>query len=369
MKNRFHIQSVSIIFLFALGGWGIYSCQRASETSETPSDRICLDQLEHARFSFSYTEQEHVVETLNLNAKVTFNRDKLIPYVPMSGGTVTKVYFGLGDYIRKGQALVELRSSELAVLSSELTEAQTAYDLTAREKEVAKELHASGIISDRDLLVATNEHLKAKSHLESTLETFEILGGRSGVLTQTITSPSNGYIIEKNVSPGMQIHSGDGPIFTLSDLNEVWVEANVYESELSKIQKGQKVRIKTLAWPDTLFYGQIDHISSILDPVERVLKARISIDNSLGLLKPEMYARVAVEKKLDLQLTTVPTQALIFDRNTYFLIVANDNCDPDVIEVNVFTQNHNKTYLQDHITPGTRIVSENQLLLYQALMY
>ncbi len=369
MKNRFHIQSISVIVLFALGGWGIYSCQRAAETSETPAERICLDQLEHARFSFSHTEQEHVVETVNLNAKVTFNRDKLIPFIPMSGGTVTMVYFGLGDYVRKGQALIELRSSELAVLSSELTEAQTAYDLAVREKEVAKELHAGGIISDRDLMIATNEYMKAKSHLESTLETFEILGGKSGALTQTITAPSNGYIIEKNVSPGMQIHSGDGPIFTLSDLDEVWVEANVYESELSKIQKGQQVSINTLAWPDTVFYGQIDHISSILDPTERVMKARISIDNSSGLLKPEMYARVAVEKNLDMKLTTVPTKALIFDRNTYFLIIANDNCDPEALEVRVFAQNRDKTYLQDDIIPGTRVVSENQLLLYQALMY
>lgn len=360
-SNSFGFILACIVFLF--------SCEGAVREERQEAESLCLDQFEHARFNFTNVDQAHVVEEIHLNARVTFNRDKVIPYVPVIGGSVTGVHFSLGDFVRRGQLLAELRSSELAVAAKELTAATTAYELAKQEKSVARELYAGGILSGRDMLQARNALLEAMAALETARETFDIFGGSSETVKQHIVAPSHGYIVEKNVNPGMQVHAGDGPIFVLSDLSEVWVEASVYESDMARIRIGQQVRIHTLAWPDSVFTGVIDHLSNVLDPADRALRARIRVKNSDGMLKPGMYARVTVENILDKKLTTIPTNAMVFDRNAHFLIIANNDCELHTKQVHVFTRGRDKTFILDDIPPGTRIVSENQLLLYQALNY
>jgi cobalt-zinc-cadmium efflux system membrane fusion protein len=69
----------------------------------------------------------------------------------------------------------------------------------------------------------------------------------------------------------------------------MWVLANVFEADISKIKEGQAARVTTLAYPDKVFNGKIDKVSEVLDPSNKALRVRVKIDNPQMLLKPEMF--------------------------------------------------------------------------------
>ncbi|MEJ7684062.1 MAG: efflux RND transporter periplasmic adaptor subunit [Segetibacter sp.] len=91
-------------------------------------------------------------------------------------------------------------------------------------------------------------------------------------------------------------------LFTISDLKDVWVMANVFEADIPKVKEGYAVKVTTLAYPDKVFYGRVDRVSEVLDPEDKALKVRVKLENQDMMLKPEMFTRVIVtnEEKIKL---------------------------------------------------------------------
>lgn len=88
-------------------------------------------------------------------------------------------------------------------------------------------------------------------------------------------------------------------LFTVSNLNDVWVLANVYESNISKVHLGDNVEVTTLSYPGRVFHGKIDKILNVLDPTNKVMKIRVVLPNPDYALKPEMFTSVNVQSKSD----------------------------------------------------------------------
>ena len=130
----------------------------------------------------------------------------------------------------------------------------------------------------------------------------------------------------RNINEGMQIRTDNSSnLFTISDLNTVWIWANVYESDISKIQAGNLVKASTISYPDLTFTGQIAKISNILDPESRVVKVRTEISNPGELLKPEMFATVEIYPKSPVHTLAVPTKAIFLEHNLNYIIIKKDN--------------------------------------------
>ena len=106
-------------------------------------------------------------------------------------------------------------------------------------------------------------------------------------------------MIARNVNPGAEVqgqYSGGTAVelFTVGELDSVWVFADVFEMDLARVQRGAPVSIKVVAYPDKAFAGKVDWISDALDPTSRTARVRCSIPNPSRELKPEMYATVAI---------------------------------------------------------------------------
>ena len=197
--------------------------------------------------------RERVQGTITLNAKITAEEDKYVEIFPLVGGNVTSVNVESGDYVKKGDVLAVIHSGEVADMERQLTEAQGDLAQARKNLEVQKDLYSSKLSSERDLLSARKELEKMEANLTRTEELFKIYntGKKSEYL---VTAPITGFVTDKKISHDMLLRSDNAQnIFTIAQIDEVWVVANVYESDISRISEGMEAEIRTLSYPDKLF--------------------------------------------------------------------------------------------------------------------
>jgi cobalt-zinc-cadmium efflux system membrane fusion protein len=315
------------------------------------------------------TVKSAIVENeLRLTGKVTFDEGRVIKIFPLAGGNINAVDVELGDYVQKNQILANIHSSDVSGYDKDLAVALSNVTISEKNLEVAKELYKSGYSTEREYLMALNENEKAKSELTRIKDVLTLFG-KSDKANYVIRAPISGFIVEKNVNSDMQIRSDNtNNLFTISDLKTVWVMASVYESDIEKIKAGYTVAVTTLSYPSKVFTGKIDKLFHVLDPLEKVMKVRVRLDNTDYLLKPEMYANVMVSyTDKDISKLFVPSKAVIFDKNKYFVMVCNGKCNIETREVELFKTTGCKTYIEKGLKEGDRIISKSQLYIYDAL--
>ncbi len=126
----------------------------------------------------------------------------------------------------------------------------------------------------------------------------------------TITSPATGVITERLVTAGQYVNEG-APLFSVGSLSTVWVFAELFENDLGRIAVGAPSVVTTEAFPGKLFQGRVAFVDPVINPETRTLKVRIDLDNSQGLLKPEMFVKVKL-KSHKLRELAVPEGAVLF---------------------------------------------------------
>lgn len=156
-------------------------------------------------------------------------------------------------------------------------------------------------------------------------------------------------------------------IFTISELDDVWVMANVFETDIAKIKEGYEADVVTVSYPDEPFHGKIDKINNFLDPATKTMQVRIRIDNKNMLLKPEMFATVYVKYTDHDEKIAVPSAAVIFDNSKNYVLVFKDKFNIAVRQVEVAKTSGDLTYLSSGLQADEKVISKNQLLIYDAL--
>jgi len=127
------------------------------------------------------------------------------------------------------------------------------------------------------------------------------------------------------------------------------------------------VDITTLSYPGEIFPARINRVSQVFDPEEKVLKARIIIANKDLKLKPEMSVVVRLKNETSEKSIAVPSDALIFDDNRYFVVIKDSRGDFHVREVQLKGHNNNISYVHSGLSEGEEVVVGNQLLIYSGL--
>src|SRR3990170_1993033 len=157
-------------------------------------------------------------------------------------------------------------------------------------------------------------------------------------------------------------------LFRIADLSKVIVEGDVFESDVSKVKLGQDTRIKLDAYPDKVFTGKVTFVASQLDPMKRTLHLWVSIDNKEGLLKPELFARVALVVKHSKEVLTVPVEAIIDDGAEKFVFVKNGN---KFVRQDVATGVSDDRYVEitDGLYPGDQVVTDGNRQIYTKWLF
>jgi len=290
-------------------------------------------------------------EELSLTGKVSADPDKTVSYSSLVNGVIVKSYFTLGDRVGKGQTMLDIRSAELSNLQSELKIAQ-------RNLQSVQALHESGMATERELVEARSTYEKLQSDLA-------LYGESKGNGIFSITAPASGYVIGKYGNTGSTVSAGSESLFSIADLSTVWVEANIYAGNLQFVREGQNVEITSVAYPKEVFRGKINFISQVFDPEDKALKARIVLPNPGLKLKPEMSVVVKLFNEPNAEMVAIPSEAVIFDNNSYFVVVSNAGFT--IREIVPFDRQNGITYVSEGLQSGEEVVVKNQLLIYKHL--
>lgn len=304
---------------------------------------------------------------LTFFGKITADNNKLIEVYPIVGGNVTRVYVELGDYVKKGQLLATIRSTEVASFEKDLEDAKNDVIIAKNNLKVAQELFDGKLNTEKDVLEAKSLLTKAESQLTRIQETYQIYNIQKGAIYE-VRSPLTGFIIQKSINEDMLLRSDKSEnIFDIAEINDVWALANVNESEINQVKLGYHAEVTTISYPDKIFEGHVDKIYNIIDPETKAMKVRIKLHNENFLLKPDMRASIKLFFTEDQKMISVPSAAIIFDKSKYFVMVYHDRNTIETRQVDVFRQVGGTTYIKSGIKEGELVMTANQLLVYDAL--
>lgn len=362
MKNTYkYLLGIGYCFL-------LFGCGNNVEKIENDHKTFVLSDTMMARIETAEAKIQRVQGQLRLNGKVQANEDKMVEIYPLVGGSVSDVNVELGQFVKKGEVLAVIRSGEVADFDRQLTDAESDVAVAEKNLRITQDLHESKLAGDKDLIASRKELDKAKAELKRIQEIFRIYGINNKA-EYVVTAPFGGFVIEKNITRDMQLRSDIADnIFTIAQISEVYVTANVYETEISKIKEGMMTKISVLAYPDKIFEGKIDRIFTVLDPATQTMKVRIKLPNEDFALKPEMNATLTVDfNDGDLNMVAIPSSAVIFDKDKNFVMVFKDKYNIETRVVEVYRQSGTIAYIKSGLEEGEKVVSKNQLFIYDAL--
>ncbi|HXX67473.1 MAG TPA: efflux RND transporter periplasmic adaptor subunit [Polyangiaceae bacterium] len=233
-------------------------------------------------------------------------------------GRVISIVASLGQRVKKGDPLAVIESPDIGTAVSDVHKAEA--DLIAAEHDVnrKKALFEQKAGSAADLETSNDNYRKAKAEVERARQKEQLLRlDNVDVVTQryTLPSPVDGEILLRNINPGVEVqgqYSGGATVelFTIGELDKVWVLGDLYEINLARVHVGSPATVTVVAYPNRVFKGFVDWVSGSIDPNTRTVKVRCTFDNDEKLLRPMMYATVQISVDQERALA-VPRSAVL----------------------------------------------------------
>ena len=272
-------------------------------------------ELDRLHLKFDKVTAATVRVDVRVPGTVQPNAYKQVRVTPLLGGAVTQVSAELGQSVKRGQALAQIFSRELA-------EAQTAYaafnaELEAEHKKLVRtqELVRLGAASRQELEEIEANHQVHAAHLEEARQRLLQLGiddqqiGRQASSNIAIPSPLDGVVTSRSVNVGQVVMPGQ-ELLTITDLSSVWIEANLLENDFGAVRVGSQAVITTPAYPGRPYRGSVDYIDPQVDPQTRTAKVRVAVNNPGLALRLGMYMDVLFTSRAGATVLVVPKHAI-----------------------------------------------------------
>ena len=274
------------------------------------------------------TAGEHVAAPeLNVTGVVNPDVSRQVPVPSLTTGRIVEIDARLGDQVKKGQLLFQVRSSDIANAFSNYRQAvkneQLAVDnerLTKIQLNRATLLFDNGAIPKSGLEIAQNAEVGTQTALddarivtETAKEQLGLLGvdpeRPSGIVQ--VFAPVAGTITDQQITDQSAVQSYSAPApFTISDLSHVWIVCDVWENNMSQVHIGEFADVHLAAYPDRMLKGRISNILPIVDPNIRTAKVRLQVDNP-GLMRIGMFVTATFHGETMEKHATIPAAAIL----------------------------------------------------------
>jgi cobalt-zinc-cadmium efflux system membrane fusion protein len=362
----------------------------AAIKADTSTVRINTPQMQH--LALATVIMQGFREEKLATGKIAFNEEFMTPVFSPYAGRVTRVIAKPGDVVPPMSPLLELYTPDLIQAQSDLignataalAKAKNALILARRNEERQHQLYLekaaalkewqqaqadvtnaeSDVRAAEAALVAARDKLRAFG--KSAADIARIEHGHTDRVV-TVTSPLSGTITARKVGPGQFIRQDNtDPLFIIADLAQMWMLANVYESDAPWIKVGQPVEVRVMAYPEEVFKATITYIGAAVDPATHRVDVRAVVDNPAQKLKPEMFATFRIITHADIQYLAVPLSAVVRDGDKTSVWVAQPEHQFVRREVKVGLEQNGYVQVLSGLQAGEQVATEGGLLLGSA---
>jgi cobalt-zinc-cadmium efflux system membrane fusion protein len=280
---------------------------------------LSADQVREGKIDTGVVGEQSIDDAVLTTGRVTFDDVKVAHVYSPVTGRVGTVDAALGQRVKKGQALATITSPDVGQASSDLHKADADLIAAQHDFDRKKDLLEVKACTAAEYEQAEDTFRTAKAEHQRAEQKAKLFrGGGIDLVSQgyALTSPIEGEVIARNLHPGVEVQGQYGggaavELFTVGELDRVWVMADVYESDLSRVAVGAKVVVNVVAYPGKAFVGSVDWVSGTLDPVTRTARVRCTFENPDKLLKPEMYAQARITASDEKKAVAIPRDALV----------------------------------------------------------
>ncbi|MCR5456162.1 MAG: efflux RND transporter periplasmic adaptor subunit [Bacteroidales bacterium] len=365
------------IIILAASVCMLSSCSKGLSQEATNINNTATDTLKSVLKTAEVTE-EKISEELEVNAEVVCNETRMSKVFVPCIGKISGIKAEIGDKVSQNQILATINSTDAANYDKQLSEAHSELAIAKRELEMKSDMLSSGMASAKDVQEAKNRVAVAQAEC-GRLQSVANINGYANNANALLRAPLSGYVISKNVYNNCYIDdtNNDEPAFVIADLNDIWIIADVYEGDIRKIYLGQDAYVTTMAYGNEKMHGKIDKIYHILDKDSKTMKVRMHLKNKMitspnqsvqPMLKPGMFATLHIAMENGTRdMATVPSESVIFENGHDYVVIADNDGNYRRQQVKVLGSNDSKTYISDGLQCGSKVVSQNALLIFNAL--
>jgi membrane fusion protein, heavy metal efflux system len=345
----------------------------ANESANDTAQLFTVPKDQMAHINVVPVEKTRLQRVLRLTGAVAYNQFKTTPVFPGMGGPVHEILVAPGEVVHAGTPLLTVNSPDYSAARAAYIKAKDALVLAGKNFARAQDLYAHGAIAEADLQAAESARNQAEADMVSSKDALHALGIKDpdlvvknpgkATLEIPLLAPVGGEIVERLVGPGQLLQSGVTQCFTISDMTEVWVLVNVYQSDLAYVHVGDSVSINTDSYPES-FHGQISYIAPALDPNTRTLQARIVTENPARKLKKDMYVTASVLAGVNPNALTVPDAAVLRDTENQPYVYVRTDADHFARRlVKIGDSNSARTEITSGLKEGEQVVGDGALFL------
>jgi cobalt-zinc-cadmium efflux system membrane fusion protein len=344
------------------------------------NDGVILEPDHVQAIGITTWEVRELTEPLRIEctARTAFNLDRQARIRSLFTGIVDRAYVELGQYVRKGDKLVDLFSVELASAKGDYEKKRAQHEYDTAQLIRARALHdtANPSISEKqyqdavraEKISATEEKIAYDALLvygltaEDIQKSIDETGRQKAMIT--FRSPIDGVVIRRDMVPG-NLYQIDDILVVVAPVEHLWVWGNIYPSDAHRVEIGQEWVI-TMPYTADEFHTRIEAISHEVDPETRTVQIRTQIPNPDGRIKADMLVRGYIAIPPQANQTVVPRQSMVTaGGRTYVFVQAEDELKYERREIRVARESHDEVIVATGLEPGQRVVVQGSLVLAQ----
>jgi membrane fusion protein, heavy metal efflux system len=336
MSSISSMYPATILFCFGISLLAGCNGKTGDPKSEAPPTAVVqadadpnLVHVDHPeQFTLATASDYAAASTLQVTGTVNPDISRTIPVISIASGRVVEVHARIGDYVKKGQLLMDVQSTDVSGAFGAYLKAVNDERLTKVQLDRAQLLYEKGAVPQSQVEITQDAEDDAKAALVAAEEQLRVLGVDKNhpAATVKVYAPASGYIIAQNVTNAAAAgvtYSGSANAFTIADLSHVWIICDVYENDLPSVHLGQKADIRLTAYPGRVLTGVISDIGAVLDPQIRTAKVRIQVDNPGTLMRVGMFATATIHGKTLQTHAQVPATAVLHLHDRDWVYVPN----------------------------------------------
>lgn len=335
--------------------------------------KLSDEEASRAGLNTEALEERQLADTFRVTAAVEANRERIAHVLPRIPGRITRVTAKLGDSVRQGQTLATLESIEAGEAYSAYRQALAEANVAKSAYERAERLHKEQIIPGKEYQRAKGEYEKTQASVQAAAGKLKMLGispseaAKGAALSSfPVVAPLSGTVIERKAVLG-ELAKTDEALFVVADLSRVWLVANIGEADLGRVRTGSVARARIPSQPNEVFQGQVNHLGSVLDKETRTASAIIELDNSKGLLRPQMFATVEIESGAARKALAVPESAVTLVQGLPTVFV-EEAAGFEARPVELGERSGGSVILKSGVKPGELVATEGVYALKARLL-